>query len=66
MPDPHPDDERFLSGEDTYGDPEHRPEHVIDEAEVLTEDEEEKVIERLALRAPAICKRFAGALCGEA
>lgn len=54
MPDPHPDDERFLSGEDTYGDPQHRPEHVIDEADVLTEDEEEKVIERLALRAPAI------------
>ena len=31
-----------------------RPAHVIDEAAALTEAEEEKVIERLSLRAPAI------------
>ena len=31
-----------------------RPEHVIDEADALTEAEEEKVIERLSLRAPAV------------
>ena len=35
------------SGED-------RPKHVIDEAGALTEAEEEKVIERLSLRAPAV------------
>ena len=31
-----------------------RPEHVIDEAGALTEAEEEKVVERLNLRAPAV------------
>ena len=31
-----------------------RPEHVIDEADALTEAEEDKVIERLSLRAPAV------------
>jgi formate/nitrite transporter FocA (FNT family) len=31
-----------------------KPEHVLDEAASLTEAEEEKVVERLALRAPAV------------
>ena len=39
---------------DGYDEPGRRPEHIIDEAEVLTAQEEEKVVERLSLRAPAI------------
>ena len=48
------DDERGDVGRDGYDALESRPEHVIDEAGVLTEAEEEKVVERLSLRAPAI------------
>lgn len=40
-----------MSGEGDLG---HRPEHRIDEAASLTEAEEEKVVERLNLRAPAV------------
>lgn len=39
---------------DGYGDPRSRPRHVIDEEHSLTEAEVEKVVERIALRAPAV------------
>ena len=52
MPIDSPEDERRRPAR---GDgPDGRPEHVIEEAAALTEAEEEKVVERLSLRAPAI------------
>ena len=53
MPIDRPQDEPGETARDEGG-LDGRPEHVIDEAAALTEAEEEKVVARLSLRAPAI------------
>ncbi|WP_299655317.1 formate/nitrite transporter family protein [uncultured Jannaschia sp.] len=49
-----PSDPRAEEDRNGYDEPNHRPEHHIDEAQNLTQIEEDKVLARLSLRAPAI------------
>lgn len=54
MPSARPEDDHPGAGQEGYEVPHRRPEHIIDEANVLTETEEGKVVDLLSLRAPAI------------